>query len=508
MTPDSKQSPLPPSFSTVRRWKIGLDTILRTALVLAVVVMANYLGFIFSRQFYLSSQTRIHLSPRTMSVLQTLTNHVDVTVYCSKQDFGMYSTVMALLNEYHRLDPRISVNVVDYTRDTAAAAQIQQKYNLFSSAANNGPPEKNFIIFDCQGRFKSAPSDALVQYEAVGMTPDKKNLDIRPVEFNGEKMFTSMLLAVTRPKPFTAYFLQGDGEPSLADSRDYGYLKFGAILRENYINVIPFSLAGDEDIPSDCDLLIIAGPHVFFSDAELNRIDHYLSQGGRLFVLLDYNSISHPTGLENFLAQWGVNVGMYVVQDANSTGENSPDIIVQDFNTQHPVVNSLAQSRLQLILPRPVGPIVTPNPPADAPAVTWLAQSSPYSVLCEQRGAVLYVQHGIPPRPYPLMVAVEQNSAKGLANPNGGMRMVVVGDSLFLDNQVIEAGENEDFAGFAVNWLLDRPSLLNGIGQSRITEFRLLMTQAQMRNVRWLLLAALPGVVLAFGGLVWLRRRK
>jgi ABC-type uncharacterized transport system involved in gliding motility auxiliary subunit len=499
MTPDSNQPSLPPSFSTARRWKIVFDTILRTVLVLAVIVMANYIGYIFSRQFYLSSQMRIHLAPRTVSVLQTLTNQVDVTVYCSKQDFGMYPTVMALLNEYHRLDPRINIKVVDYTRDPAAAVQVQQKYNLFSSAANNGPPEKNFIIFDYQGRFKAAPSEALVQYGAVGMAPDKKNLDIRPVAFNGEKMFTSMLLAITRPRPFTAYFLQGDGEPSLANSRDDGYLKFGEILRENYINVIPFSLSGDEDVPSDCELLIIAGPHTFFSDAELNRIDHYLAQGGRLLVLLDYNSINHPTGLENFLAHWDVNVGMDVVQDANGAGGNSFNIVVEDFSA-HPVVNSLTQSKLELILSMPVSPINTPNAPADAPTVTTLAQSSPNSIL--------YGQHGVPPHPYPLMVAVEQNSAKGLANPNGGMRMVVVGDSLFLDNQVIEAGANRDFASYAVNWLLDRPTLLTGIGPSPVTEFRLLMTQAQMRNVRWLLLAALPGIVVAFGWLVWLRRRK
>jgi hypothetical protein len=88
------------------------------------------------------------------------------------------------------------------------------------------------------------------------------------------------------------------------------------------------------------------------------------------------------------------------------------------------------------------------------------------------------------------------------------MRMIVVGDSLFLNNQVIEAGANRDFAGYAVNWLLDRPtSLLKGIGPSPVVEFRLLMTQTELQNVRWLLLGALPGVVLAFGSLVWLRRR-
>src|SRR5215472_15250792 len=112
MTADSKPTSSSPSFTVARRWKIALDTVLRTLLVVAVVIMVNYLGSIFSRQFYLSSQTRIHLSSRTVSILQSLTNRVDVIVYYDK-DKGLYPTIMALLNEYQRLNPRVNVKTVD-----------------------------------------------------------------------------------------------------------------------------------------------------------------------------------------------------------------------------------------------------------------------------------------------------------------------------------------------------------------------------------------------------------
>lgn len=509
MTETSKPSPTSPSFSTARRWKIGLDTILRTLLVLAVIAMANVIGFIFSREFYLSSQTRIHLSSRTVSILQTLTNHVNVTVYCHKEDFGMYSTVMDLLKEYQRLDHHINVKVVDYARDPAQAMQVQERYYLASQPANpNGPPEKSLVIFDCGGRFKVARGNDLVSYGAVGMTRDKK-LDIRPIAFNGEKMFTSMLLAITKDKPFTAYFLQGDGEPTLASPSDTtSYLKFAEILRENYVNILPFRLAGDQDIPSDCDLLIIAGPRLLFSDAEFSKLDHYISQGGRLLVLMDYDFVHYPTGLEEYLAHWGVNVGMNIVVDPNSTAGNSLGIVVQDFST-HPVVNSLAQSKMELPYARSVIPMKNSNVSVDAPAVTMLAQSGPGCEIAQLgSNGQFYKLRGFPTQAYPLMVAVEQNSVKGIASQNGGMRMVVVGDSQFLNNQFIEAAANADFAANAVNWLLDRPVLLNGIGPSPVTDFRLVMTKSDVRNVRWLLLAALPGAILALGGLVWLRRRK
>lgn len=504
MTEDPK--PLPPSFSAARRWKIGLDTVFRTALVVAVVIMANYLGSLFARQYYLSSQTRVHLSSRTVSILQTLTNRVDVTVYYDTKD-GMYSTVMALLNEYHRINPRINVKVVDYLRDNGEAVLVQQKYNLSakptpSASGQVGVPQKNAIIFDWVGadppRYKVAPGEELVDFSATGMKG--KQIEFRPVTFNGEKMFTSALLAIANPKPFTAYFMQGDGEPSLTEPADSGYIQFGEILQENYVRIIPFSLATSPDIPSDCDLLIIAGPQTLFPNSELGKIDHYLSSGGRLLVLLDYNSLGHPTGLENFLAGWGVNVATEAIEDPEDAATGSPyNLVIQAFNN-HPVVNSLVGSRMEMILPRPVGVISQQNAPADAPSVTVLAQTSPTCVI--------YGQHDVPPRAYPVMVAVEQNAVKGIATANGGMRMIVAGDSLFLDNQIINGGANRDFAANAANWLLDRPdSLLNGIGPAPVTDFRLLMTPTQVRNLRWLLLGALPGAVIGLGFLVWLRRR-
>ena len=489
MTTNSKPQP---SFSPGRRWKIGFDAAARTILVLAVVVMVNYLGGLFPARFYLSSQTRVELSPRTVSILRPLTNHITVTLYYDKQD-DFYPTIVALLNEYRSVNPNISARTVDYVRDAGEAEKIKEQYKQYM----NSPQDKNLIIFDCDGRIKIANGNALVQYGPGQISKDKR-LEFRPVAFRGEMMFTSMLLAVINPKPFKAYFLQGHGEPSLTDSSETGYLKFAAILGQNYIQVQPLELLGDNPVPVDCNLLIIAGPRTIFSNLELQKMDQYLSQGGRLLALIDYSSIREPTGIEDILKQWGVSVGADVVQDPEHT-ISGQDVVVLSFS-QHPVANPLTRLALQLILPRPVSRIDRQNPPADAPNVEELAFSGPNSMLVGERGQ--------PPRCYPLMAAVEQNPVKGVANPRGSTRIVVAGDLLFLDNRQIESGANRDFVGCAVNWLLDRPTLFEGIGPRPITEFRLMMTREQQRNVRWLLLGVLPGSVLVLGGLVWLRRRK
>jgi ABC-type uncharacterized transport system involved in gliding motility auxiliary subunit len=491
MATDSKSQP---SFSPGRRWKIGLDVVVRTALVLAVVVMVNYLGAHFLGRFYLSSQTRIQLSSQTLDILKSLTNHINVTLYYdTKDENNFYPDIVALLNEYHSVNPRISVRTVDYVRDAGEAEKVKEQYKL------NSQTDKNLVIFDCDGRIKIAPGDALTQY-MLEQIPNEKEREFRrkPVAFHGEITFTSMLLALENPKPLTAYFLQGHGEPALDDSGNVGYLKFGSILAQNYIAVTTLQLLGDSAVPMDCNLLIIAAPVVPLSELELQKIDQYLAQGGRLFVLFNYASIRQPTGLEPILQRWGVNVAADFVKDLKST-VTGDDVVVRRFS-QHPVVNPLTQLSLQMVRPRPVGRVEWQNPSANAPQVDEIAASSPDSVLEGDPAE--------PARSYPLMVAVEQKSVAGVANPRGNTRIVVVGDSVFLGNYYIQGGANADFAGYAVNWLLDRTTLLKGIGPRPVTEFRLLMTRTQQREVRWLLLGALPGVVLLFGGLVWLARRK
>ena len=481
-----------PSFSPARRWRIGFDAVLRTVLVLAVAVMVNYLGAKFYHRFYLSSQTNAKLSSRTLTVLHSLTNRVNVTLYFDRTaDF--YPDIVSLLDEYRAANNNISVRTVDYVRDAGEAEKVKEQFRLSGSAA------KNLVIFSLpDGRFKVAPGDALTQY-TLEQVPNEKEREYRrkPVAFAGEKMFTAMLLALANPQPLKAYFMQGHGEPSLADSDNFGYLKFGAALEQNYVATANLELLGDVAVPQDCNLLIIAAPAVEFKEAELQKIDSYLREGGRLLMLFNYASLKHATGLEPILQRWGVNVLPDIAQDkATMTGQ---DIQVRQFS-QHPVVSSLVEYSLQMILPRPVAKMNWANPPANAPQVAELAFTSPAGTLANDRAE--------PPRSYPLIVAVEQKPAAGVANLRGTTRLIVTGDSVFLCNYYIEGGSNRDFLNNAVNWLLDRPQLLEGIGPRPVTEYRLQFTGQQQRQIRWLLLGALPGAILVLGWLVWFVRRK
>src|SRR5207248_1842649 len=143
--------------------------------------------------------------------------------------------------------------------------------------------DKNLIIFDCSNRVQIASGDALVKYAPSGMSKDRK-IEFSAVGFNGELMCSSILLMFENAKPYKAYFLQDHGEPSLTDLGNFGYAKFAVTLAQKFIMTTNLELSLTADVPADCNLLIIAAPTRKLEDAELQKIDQYLTQGGRLFV--------------------------------------------------------------------------------------------------------------------------------------------------------------------------------------------------------------------------------
>jgi hypothetical protein len=502
-----------PSFSRHRKWRFGFDAVVRTAVVFAVVVMVNYLANRYYHRQFLSEQTRIHLSPRTVSVVNALTNQVKVTLYYDKED-RLYPDVLALLNEYRNLNPRLQITTVDYRWDAAEAQRVKKDYKLPEAvdATEKSEPknEKNFVIFDSAGRQKVVNGNALAdfQLEQTANNKDSKGLEFQRklTAFHGEQLFTACLLAISNPKPFKAYVLQGHGEHNLESGDEVsGYLNFKLLLQRNYIQPEPLYLIGTNGVPPDCNLLIIPGPRTPIPETALEQIALYLAEGGRLFAL--FNAFpDRPTGLEKILfTDWGILVGNSIVRDPDHSayrakgGGEAADVVVGAF-AKHPVVTALLGYNLNFIQPRPISPTAARDKTAEAPKVEV--------IIATEETATLNDDPTRKRRRYPLAVAVEKAAPLGVVTVRGSTRMIVVGDSLFLGNEPIKRFANADFGEYAVNWLLDRPQLTTGIGPSKFTEFRVLLTAQQLHTIQWLLLAVLPGSVLLLGVVVWMRRQK
>ena len=253
--------------------------------------------------------------------------------------------------------------------------------------------------------------------------PNDKEREFRrkPIAFLGEMEFTSILLALESSQQFKVYYLEGHGEPALDDPDVNGYLKFTSILHENYINLQPLHLLGGQTVPMDRNLLVIAGPRNSLSELELQKIDQYLSQGGRLFVSLNFfqqkpqrpGNNSLPLGCER-RCRHGAEPGQPRLRQRRGGVE-----------VQRPsVVNPLTGLAVETVLPRPVGEIESQNPPSDAPKVSESALTGPNSTLANDPTAA--------PRGYSVMAAVEQKVTAGVVNPRGNTRILALAIHSFL----------------------------------------------------------------------------
>ncbi|HWD20371.1 MAG TPA: GldG family protein [Verrucomicrobiae bacterium] len=498
--PDQPQS----SFSAARRWLIGLNVTLKIAAFLAIVVMLNFLAAGHFKRWQWAGDSMLKLSAPTRAVLASLTNDVTVTIFFQPhgENEEIYKLTASLLEEYRSACPNhVRVRTLDYSREDSEARELLNRLRL------DAAKEKDFVLVEGRGQTKVMYARDLADYDFSGLVSGRSKY-VRRIAFRGELLFTSAIYAVSYGEPAKSYFLTGHGErdpgkPGEDPQTDGGGVSRLAALLKNGLNCdwAKWSLLGTNTLPEDCQLLVIAGPSVAeISPEEMEKINGYLNQGGRLLVLAQNPLETRPDfdpGLNRLLKPWGLALGESYVVDTDKRYQIGRFDFLTGLMNAHPIMNSLMEedSAIRMSAPRPIF-----APPAStvpgAPQVKILAQTS-------EAG-----RYGAKDGSFGLLAAVEQGVIPGVSAQRSGTRMVVAGDVDFLDDRNLNTSANYTFADRAMNWLLDRPQLaVAGVPPHPIREYRVYLTRAQSRAVHWLFLGAMPGAVLALGGLVWLRRR-
>ena len=482
---------LQPSFQIGQRWKIGVRVLISILSVASILVMVNFLASRHSRIWDLSPTTEAHLTPMTLRLLDAVTNEVSVIVFYDWRS-DTYSSVSRLIDQMDQRCPWLEVEYVDYIRFRERAEAIRAKYDLVSEDIGDR------VIFHGNGNTRIVYERELSEFDYSRALSERK---IKRVAFKGEQLFASALYGIIDPKRVTVYFLQGHGEHDPSDTDDQrGYSKFGAALEESGIRTESLSLMPNT-IPSDCELLVVANPSSALLADEVQEIETYLDQGGRLLALFGNSTVQRESGMEKMLEKWGVRIGRNYVIDRAQSKSNDPRFLIVDQFGDHPIVKPLHESRLHMIVPRSVEIVSSADENADGMQVSPLGYTS-------SRGVTVISARSIGREgTIPVAVAIEKRAKKPDGSPQTPSRIVAIGESLFLANFGIELLENRDFGRLAVNWLLDRDLLLSGIGPRAIKEFTVTLTESEMTKIRWLFVGVIPGGFFLIGCVVWYRRR-
>ena len=446
----------------------GANLALYTLIGIAIIVLVNWFVSRHDKRWDLTPNQEYSLSPQSKKILKDLKQNVTIYAFDRKEAFGQRRD---LLGEYSAASPRVTVQYVDPNSQPALARQYGiQEYGTIEVVSGTRH-------FQAQGTTEEGVTNALIRV------------------LMGEK---------------TVYFMQGHGERNIDGTSRDGFQDLKTELSNESYKVKTLMLLQKDEIPADCEVLVIAGPQHDYLPPEISTISKYLEGGGRALIMLDAG-VSTPN-LDKMLAGWGVTVRDDLVVDLNpvarllGTTPVMPLIVKYGSN---PIVEPLQNPRT----------VATLFPLTRSFAVSTDAKGGATpEVLCQTSDASFGVEgykpsmQEISSRPGPkdvkgpLTVAVADSLGSADVKKNQG-RIVVTGTSLVGANAYLGFQANKDLVMNMINWLSAEESLIS-IRPKPKEQQTLDLNQRQMGRLLYLGVFGLPLAIILVGAGVWWRRRR
>jgi ABC-type uncharacterized transport system involved in gliding motility auxiliary subunit len=451
-----------------RQTKFAAYATVYILVILAVLVVANFLANRYNKSFDATANKRYSLSDQTKTVVGGLKQ--DVTIRYFDRASGIQGA-KDLLDRYANLSPKLHIQYVDLLKNPTLAR------------AANVTREGEAVI------------------EVGTRREDAKTFD--------EEGVTGALIRAMKGGEREVCVVAGHGEHRLDDSsQGDGFSGFqGVVTKDNY-KVQSINTQQKAEVPVDCTVVVIAGPTGDYLQPEVDAIKKYVEGGGKALFLLDpplrlgRKQISDNQALTDLLASWGVTADKNLLLDESAAsqllggGPEAPVVLQYD---SHPIVNDLANTSTAFPLSRS---LETKN--TDKSTVTKLFSTSADSFATsdlassEIRINPAKDKHG----PFTLAVAGTYAGAK----PSDSGRFVVVGNSGWASNQALGFSGNRNLLLNMINWLSADEDLIS-IRPKAPEDRRINLTRAQFRMVQTTSQFFLPLIVIIGGVMVWLKRR-
>ncbi|MGB0886151.1 MAG: gliding motility-associated ABC transporter substrate-binding protein GldG [Chitinophagales bacterium] len=311
---------------------------LNIILVLAIVLIVNFLGSFYYKRFDLTEEKRYSLSEPTKEFLNNLDDIVSVQVYLTGS--GLPSGLKELehstddiLNEFKAYaGSNFDYDFIDI-KDYEDEARLEVESYLKSQGLN--PIELNTVGDDESQKSKIFPgvlmsykgrtiSSILLESQVGKNQFEVINNSIALLEY---KLANSIQKLQRRKQPFVA-FSQGNGE--------LDQLQLGSVLdalQQNFFKVEGIDLETDYRINPAIDILVLAKPTEVFTEKDKFKIDQFVMQGGKVLWAIDgmnadmdslqgqefFMANEKELNLTDILFKYGIRVNDDLIQDLQNT---------------------------------------------------------------------------------------------------------------------------------------------------------------------------------------------
>lgn len=278
-----------------RLTKHGSYSLALTAVVIAAAVVVNLIVSELPSKY-----TQIDLTSAQLSVLTEQSEELldslteDITIYYVVQDSNRDTNVSRLLERYAGASGHIKLVEKDPVR-----------YPKFTEQYTDTSLTENSVIIEC------GEQSRVINYEDMYESEfDYEYYSYETTGFGAEGQITSAIAALSSGNLPKVYMLTGHNEMTVGTSLQ------SSIEKEN-VETAELNLISEERVPEDADAVMILSPQQDLTDAETQKLFHYLKTGGRAVIVTDYTDVEMPN-LESVLEYYGMEKAEGVVLESDN----------------------------------------------------------------------------------------------------------------------------------------------------------------------------------------------
>lgn len=264
--------------------KKGAYSVGLIAIVIGIAIVVNLIvGQIPTKytQIDVSDNNLYEITGTSTKLLSELDK--DVTIYVVADPDTVDDRISKFLDKYKALSDHLKVEELDPVQNPS----VLTKYNT----------ETDTLVVSCEDTNKQttiAFSDIIVSddsaYMYTGTTTE--------TEFDAEGQLTSAVNYVMDEETTQIYRTAGHGESTLSTS-------MSEMIAKSNITVTELNTVMNAEIPEDCQLLLMYAPTTDLTKEEAATYKNYLSNGGKIMVLLGDAENNSPN-LEGILEEYGM----------------------------------------------------------------------------------------------------------------------------------------------------------------------------------------------------------
>lgn len=299
-----------------------------TAVVVAIVVVVN---LIFGqlpekyRSIDVSNSKIYEITDTSREFLKDLDTEVKFTVLAVQEETD--ERIRTFLSKYASLSKHIKVEWIDPV--------------LHPSALQDYDASENSIIVSCEetDRTTAVTFDQIVvvDYSSYYYTGS-----ISENEFDGEGQLTSAVNYVTSEEEKQIYRTAGHGESTLPAN-------ITELMDKNNYTVSEWNLLMNQDIPEDCDLLLMNAPANDLTEEERDAVLSYLAGGGKMMLLLGETNATELPNLAAVMKEYGMEAADGYIADPQRCYQGNAFYIFPMLSLSGDMTKGMASEMVLLI---------------------------------------------------------------------------------------------------------------------------------------------------------------